>query len=106
MLCSALQVSSEIPSFHFQEHPNAPVHPHVHHHPPEELTDALIALYSLPLPNNPPTLSRCFLPRYPSEYLVYLESLISLDAHVSRGNGTRVRPSITVRLLVFHEMIP
>lgn len=93
ILYFGLEVSPKFPSFRCQERPHAPVHPRVRHRPLGELPDALVVIsYLLHLPNSLSTPSRYFLPRYPNEYLVCLASLTSLNAHVSRGNGARVRP--------------
>jgi len=83
-----------MPSFHFQEHLHALVHPRAHHRllverPVAQLED-LYLRHPHP-PSDLPILLEHFPLRFLREFSHYSESVTSLNAHVYVGNGAGVR---------------
>jgi hypothetical protein len=86
-------VSLKMPSFHLQEHLHALAHQRgPHHRLAGHQAVSPIDLHFQHLPNNLPIPSGYSRLRYLSGYSLYWASVTSLDAHVSLGNGARVRP--------------
>ena len=84
----------KVPSFHFQEHLHALAHPRAPHRLlVEHLVASFVSTYlrHLHLPSNLPIPSEDFLLRFLRGSSHFLASVISLDARVSVGNGTKVR---------------
>ena len=83
-----------MPSFHFQEHLHALAHPPAHHRLLVERPLAPLEGLYLQHPHPPsdlPILLEYFPLRLLSEFSHSSESVTSLDAHVSVGNGVGVR---------------
>jgi hypothetical protein len=86
-----------MPSFRFLEHPHALAHQRgPRHHLAAHLAVSHIDLHLLHPPNSLPIPSGYSRPRYLSGYSLHWVSMTSLVAHVSLGNGARVRPLIMV----------
>jgi hypothetical protein len=86
-------VPLKMPSFHLQEHLHALAHQRgLRHHLAGHLAVSPIDLHLQHPPNNLPIPSGYSRLRYLSRYSLYWASVTSLDAHVSLGNGARVRP--------------
>ena len=86
-------VPLKMPSFHLQEHLHALAHQRDPlHHLAGHLAVSPIDLHLQHPPNSQPIPSGYSRPRYLSGYSLYWASMTSLDAHVSLGNGARVRP--------------
>ncbi len=86
-------VPLKMPSFRLQEHPHALAHQRgPHHHLAGLLAVSPIDLHLQHPPNSLPIPSGYSRPKYLSGYSLHWVSVTSLVAHVSLGNGARVRP--------------